>query len=218
MFERFDDDARRVIVLAQQESIQHRHSDIGVGHLLLGLIELGRGAAHEVLAAQDVDIDRARVAFTSIRSDGREKPRGHIPFTPGAKASLELALRFAVAVGSRELQPGHLLRGVLDVDDTIGRRVLTELGVDLEQLGEDLAELVGRPGPDFHPSTPGEAGGAPEVGGSSALPQCPGCRAPLDDALRTHVVEASSAEGDESIPTRVLACGRCGIAIGAWPA
>ncbi len=45
MFERFTQDARRVVVLAQEESRALRHDHIGTEHLLLGLLGAGGAAA-----------------------------------------------------------------------------------------------------------------------------------------------------------------------------
>jgi ATP-dependent Clp protease ATP-binding subunit ClpC len=45
MFERFTDQARRVVVLAQEEARLLNHDYIGTEHLLLGLIHEAQGAA-----------------------------------------------------------------------------------------------------------------------------------------------------------------------------
>ncbi len=50
MFERFTDQARRVMVLAQEESRLLDHGFIGPEHILLGLLSEGSGIAAEALA------------------------------------------------------------------------------------------------------------------------------------------------------------------------
>jgi ATP-dependent Clp protease ATP-binding subunit ClpA len=68
---------------------------------------------------------------------------GHIPFSPGAKKVLELALREAVALHSRELRPEHILLGLLREGEGLGSRVLADAGVNVRVLREDvLATLV----------------------------------------------------------------------------
>lgn len=50
MFERFDDGARHVVALAQDEARALGHPHVGTGHLLLGLLREPRGVAAAVLA------------------------------------------------------------------------------------------------------------------------------------------------------------------------
>ena len=49
MFERFTDQARRVVTLAQEEARMLRHNRIGTEHLLLGLIQVDDGVAAQAL-------------------------------------------------------------------------------------------------------------------------------------------------------------------------
>ena len=54
MFERFTDDARRVIKLAEEEARALSHGQIGPEHILLGLIQDGEGVAAEALQSLDI--------------------------------------------------------------------------------------------------------------------------------------------------------------------
>ena len=49
MLERFNDGARRVIVLAQEEARKLNHHFIGAQHVLLGLLREGHGVAARAL-------------------------------------------------------------------------------------------------------------------------------------------------------------------------
>jgi ATP-dependent Clp protease ATP-binding subunit ClpC len=51
MFERFTDQAWRVVVLAEEEARRLDHNWIGTEHLLLGLIREGDGMAAQVLVS-----------------------------------------------------------------------------------------------------------------------------------------------------------------------
>jgi ATP-dependent Clp protease ATP-binding subunit ClpC len=59
MFERFTNQSRRVVVLAQEEARRLGHNYIGTEHLLLGLLHEGKGSAARVLEAMDVTLDSA---------------------------------------------------------------------------------------------------------------------------------------------------------------
>ncbi len=70
--------------------------------------------------------------------------RGHLPFTPGAKTSLELSLRHAMRLEHREIRPEHIVLGVLSADDPGVIRLLSDLGVSRGILQVDLeAKLPG---------------------------------------------------------------------------
>jgi ATP-dependent Clp protease ATP-binding subunit ClpA len=67
------------------------------------------------------------------RQGGGRFPGGHLPFTPDAKKTLELSLRQALAVKSREILPEHLLLGLIRAEGP-GARLLADHGFDLAAL------------------------------------------------------------------------------------
>jgi ATP-dependent Clp protease ATP-binding subunit ClpA len=91
----------------------------------------------DALASIGVDLDavrrRAEAAFGPGALDraGRRCAPGERPFTPGAKKSLELALRNARALGSPTIGPEHLLLGLLEERDGVAGRVLLAGGADI---------------------------------------------------------------------------------------
>jgi hypothetical protein len=101
VFERFSERARLVVVYAQEEARGLGHRHIGAEHLLLGVV----GVEQAILPAGLEDI-RARIGT------GSAGWLGQIPFTPGAKASLERAMSEAIALGDDQVQPAHLLLGL----------------------------------------------------------------------------------------------------------
>jgi ATP-dependent Clp protease ATP-binding subunit ClpA len=141
MFERFSKSARQVVVRAQAECRALGHGRIGTAALLIGVatgdgraarVLAEHGATPEALRAQaagpaldghalaaiGIDLDeirrRAEAAFgPGALERGRRARGGHVPFTPEAKKSLELALREALAAGDREIGPEHVLLGLL---------------------------------------------------------------------------------------------------------
>jgi len=61
MFERFTSQARQVVVLAQQEARELRHSFIGTEHLLLALFDGGSGPAAQVLRDRGLEVKDVRL-------------------------------------------------------------------------------------------------------------------------------------------------------------
>jgi ATP-dependent Clp protease ATP-binding subunit ClpA len=108
VFERFSEQARLVVVYAQEEARALGHRHIGAEHLLLGVV----GVEEAILPARLDDV-RARIGT------GPGGWSGQIPFTDGAKRTLERALREAQALGDTEIAPAHLLLGMADEPEAV---------------------------------------------------------------------------------------------------
>ncbi len=155
MFERFTNQSRRVVVLAQEEARMLDHNYIGTEHLLLGLLHEGRGSAARALEAMDVTLQAVRDQVIEIIGRGQVKPAGHIPFTPRAKKSLELSLREALQLGDGYIGTGHLLLGLIHQGDSVAVQILDKLGANLKDLRARVTEeLRGNPeeGQDVPPA------------------------------------------------------------------
>jgi ATP-dependent Clp protease ATP-binding subunit ClpC len=68
VFERFTDQARQVVVLAQVEARELKHNHIGTEHILLGLASLEDGLAAQILA--ELDADRDAIGAEVLRALG----------------------------------------------------------------------------------------------------------------------------------------------------
>ncbi len=148
MFERFNEAARRVVVLAQEEARLLRHNYIGTEHLLLALTHLAEGPVAAALRSAGVDLEDARSKVLEIIGQGAQEPSGHIPFTPRAKTVLELSLSEARRLGQSHIGTEHILLGLLREGEGVGAHALLSLGVDLPGLWRRLAAEVESDGSD----------------------------------------------------------------------
>ena len=154
MFERFTDPARRVVVLAQEQSRLLNHNYVGTEHILLGLIEEGEGVAARALEGLGVRLDSARSEVVETIGRGYQSPSGHIPFTPRAKKVLELSLREALQLGHNYIGTEHVLLGLIREGDGVGTQVLEKLGADLPRVRDTVLKSIA----GVAPSEPLEAG------------------------------------------------------------
>jgi ATP-dependent Clp protease ATP-binding subunit ClpC len=144
MFERFTGGARHLVVDAQEQARVMRHPSIGSEHLLLSLTRVGGGVAVEVLEARGVTETAVRAEIDRLVGGGAEATEqraaaaGHIPFTPNAKKTLELALREAMHLGHDAISCEHVAIALTSESYTVAARVLTALDVDPPQLRRDL--------------------------------------------------------------------------------
>src|SRR5881394_951259 len=147
MFERFTDQARQVVVLAQEEARLMRHGHIGTEHLLVALARVGDEVASPMLADHGLTAEKARAEVVAIIGVGNTEPGGQLPFTPAAHDALEATLRESLELGHDRVQPAHLLLGVLRQRDGVARRVLAGAGAhpteSREEVERRLASISG---------------------------------------------------------------------------
>ncbi len=165
MFERFTDQARRVVALAQEEARMLKHNRIGTEHLLLGLIQVDDGMAAESLESLGISLAAVREQVEEIIGHGRWTPPVNIPYAPQAKKVLEMSLREALALGHHTIGTEHLLLGLIREGESPAAQVLATLGADLNRVRQQVLRLLEdsreeepqRNGPGAH-SGPADAG------------------------------------------------------------
>lgn len=101
------------------------------------------------LALVGIDLEKVRRATEERFGAGAldpaptgRAPRGHLPFSAGAKHALELALRSAVVLRTGSISTGHLLIGVIDEGRDRGAAALRACGADLVGLRAATVELL----------------------------------------------------------------------------
>lgn len=145
MFERFMNEARRVVVLSQEEARRLNYNYIGTEHLLLGLIHEPGTVAARALEAAGIDLEHLRVQVEQVIGCGPRAPDGHIPFTPGVREVFELSGQEAGELHDRNIGPEHLLLGLIREGTGIAAQVLTELGADLPSTRDQVVRLKHSP-------------------------------------------------------------------------
>ncbi|MGH3854913.1 MAG: Clp protease N-terminal domain-containing protein [Pseudonocardiaceae bacterium] len=148
-FKRFTHRARRTIVLAQEEARLLCHDHLGTEHLLLGLLAEGEGIGGQALAGAGVTLDAARAGVEEITGRGQTMLSGHIPFTPGAKKALELALCEALELGHNYIGTEHLLFALLKEREDTPVRILLAAHAQPDQLRATALALLERAAAPF---------------------------------------------------------------------
>jgi ATP-dependent Clp protease ATP-binding subunit ClpA len=142
MFERFTDQARRVVVQAQEEARTLGHNYIGTEHILLGLLVEREGLAAQALSTLGISLDTAREQVVEIAGAGTGQQSGHIPFTPRTKKVLELSLREAQRLGHDHIGTEHILLGLVREGDGVGAQILKRQGASLDRVREQVLATV----------------------------------------------------------------------------
>jgi ATP-dependent Clp protease ATP-binding subunit ClpA len=143
-YERFTDRSRKVLHLANEEAQRFNHEYIGTEHLLLGLVKEGRGVAASVLKKFDIDLQKVRHEVEKLVGLGSDTvTMGRLPQTPDSKRVLEYATEEARKIGHYYVGTEHLLLGLLREPEWKAAQVLTNLGLQLEAVRNELLRFLG---------------------------------------------------------------------------
>jgi ATP-dependent Clp protease ATP-binding subunit ClpA len=225
VFERFTEKARRVVVLAQEESRELGHDHIGTEHLLLALIREEDGIAGQALGEAGITLDAARKQVEAAVGRGEPEPkrrsgkrwRRHVPFTSRAKKTMELSLRESLGLGHNYIGTEHLLLGLLSLGEGTGSETLANLRADSAQLRESVLKLA-RTRPEALTPTVEfreaefEMREAPS--GEAAIPRCPQCHATLAETAAVRSMDLPLHEGEGTRTVAFAFCRRCGCSLG----
>ncbi|MBS0260751.1 MAG: hypothetical protein JSS02_02245 [Planctomycetes bacterium] len=129
-----------------------KHPYIGTEHLLGGLVTLDECIAATVFRNLNVNAERIRIEIDRIVATGPDRvSMGRLPRTPRAKKVIEYALDAARQRGDWYVGTEHLLLGLLREGEGVAAQVLTNMGVQREdverhilQARTDSSELAGR--------------------------------------------------------------------------
>jgi ATP-dependent Clp protease ATP-binding subunit ClpA len=143
-FDRFNDRAKRVLALAQDEAIRFNHNYIGAEHLLLGLMREGEGVAARALDALGVDLSRLRTYVESNVGRGTGAAPSEITLSPQVKRIIALAIDEARRLGHSHVGTEHLMLGMVRDGEGTAAAALASLGVSLEKLRHQVISTIGQ--------------------------------------------------------------------------
>ena len=134
-FDRFNDRAKRVLALAQDEAIRFNHNYIGAEHLLLGLVREGEGTAARVMDSLGIQLStlRKKVEVGIGRGDSTTSP-SEIVLSPETKKIIDNAISEMRELGHGHVGTEHLLLGLLRETESVAAKMITDLGVKLEDM------------------------------------------------------------------------------------
>lgn len=158
MFERFTSPARAALVSSNNEAKAFEQASIGSDHLLLGVSRAPNALAPDVLQSLGLTVSDVRQAIAAGRSadaprhrcEGQRGP-GQLALSDEAQGAVGRAFTELEHTMDYRIGTGHLLLGLASQKAGAAHRILINLGVDVDQLGEQLTEVL-RANPDDTPT------------------------------------------------------------------
>lgn len=142
MFERFDDRARKLLALANQQAQRFNHEYIGTEHIMLGLIREGSGVGINVLRKLNIDPRKIRLKLEEIIQPGPEMiTMGKLPQTPQAKKVIEYAIEESRGMDHNYVGSEHLLLGLIRENNSATFQIMADMGVTLEAVKTEISQF-----------------------------------------------------------------------------
>jgi len=147
--DRFNQRARRVLQIANEEAERLSHNYIGTEHLLLGLTKEENGIAGRVLRDMGAKPDRVAEMVERMTGTGRRSSSaGKLELTPRTKQVLEFAVEEARKLGHNYIGTEHLLLGLIRHADGVAIDVLRQLGLMPDRIRRETLRAIQQEQPD----------------------------------------------------------------------
>lgn len=153
MWQRFTERAKRVVFFAQEEAGRLGENYVSTEHLLLALVREQDCQAARVLARMGVRPAEVRSEIERLVTKGEQTPGADMQLAPRAKRVIDLAYEEARRLGANYIGTEHILLGIVREGEGLAGRVLSKLGVDLEQARRIVEELQASPSDAPQPSS-----------------------------------------------------------------
>lgn len=142
---KFSPRVRNVLTYSKEEALRLGSDDIGVEHLMLGLIREQNGVGMELLRDLGVDILELRKEIERNLKTGinRSKHISNIPLTRQAERVIRKSYLEARESKSPAIGTEHLLLSIVRDNDNIVSQTLLKMGVDYDSLKARLEEKLG---------------------------------------------------------------------------
>ncbi len=151
--------AEEALRYAAQAAFELRQDYVGTEHILIGLLKTDDSLAQTVLFNNDVDVERViDMVSQLIMNDNKTKLMEPGSYTPRATRILELAGREAKRFNARLIGTEHILIAMIKDSDSVGTRLLSTMGINLQKVYVDLLVAMGEDSNSYRDEIQGQKG------------------------------------------------------------
>ena len=141
-FEKFSEEARKVLSFAQEQAKLLNHGYIGTEHVFLGLINENECIATKCLVDLAVDLSTVKAKIDVILEEKQSTEVRELGLTPDAKKVIELAVDEARMMSSNYIGTEHILIGLLREGASDVVNILLEYKIDIDIVRARIADLL----------------------------------------------------------------------------
>ena len=140
----YTDKAKKAISYANRLAKSMQCNYVGTEHILAGLLREGSGVAAEVLAANNIELDKLLELINELVAPGDEVAvMDRDGETPRTQAVLERASEIAERFECDEIGTEHLLLSIIKEGDCAACRLLNTMGANPQKLFVDILGAMG---------------------------------------------------------------------------
>lgn len=140
-YEKFTDNARKVMQLANQEAQRLGQEFIAPEHILIGLVSSENTIPARIFADHGITSQTLRTEIEKILPSGIELVAAErLPETPNTKKVIEYAMEEAKTLHHSYVGPEHLLLGLLRIENekSIPHQVFRNLRLNPDRIREEV--------------------------------------------------------------------------------
>ena len=131
------------MALANQEAIRLHHDYLAPVHILLGILSVGSSVAALVLKNLAVDLETLRNDANKLVKPGdKELRQTKMAQRDDTRRAIQFSIDEARKLGHKYVGTEHLLLGVLREGNNIPAKILTDGGVKIERIREEVLTLL----------------------------------------------------------------------------
>ncbi len=138
----FTQKAQNTLKNAQRFASEMGHTYIGSEHILLALAAENESVASKLLLSRGADTEKIREKIISLSGLGSGSVTSGVDMTPRTKRIIEGSAIEAMRSGQGYIGTEHLLLALLAERDSVGAKLLEELGCSLADLRQEILSLL----------------------------------------------------------------------------
>ncbi|HUT96967.1 MAG TPA: bifunctional nuclease domain-containing protein [Dehalococcoidales bacterium] len=139
--EMFSESSQEVLNLAEEEAKRLSHNFVGTGHILLALVKQTHTIASAVLGNLGLDLAKAPLEIEASINQQSDIESTEVGLSSAVKKTIELSVMEAKRLGSRKVQPEHILIGLIRQDKGVAATLLKNQGINTEKIYIELIRL-----------------------------------------------------------------------------
>jgi len=167
MFDRCTSRADQVLFYARAQVSQLGSSAVEPEHILLGLLDEGKGLGCRILERRGVALDDLRSdVLRRLTARAKIPESDGIPFSPSCERALQSAAEEADRLLQKHVGTEHLLLGLLREEHSVAANVLAARGLRIDAVRDTIVEWLSRgeqPEPPGPPATPASTYRWPQI-------------------------------------------------------
>jgi len=141
MWQKFSDEARKAMAVAEEEAAKGGKMVISTEHMLVGLMKAEASAAAGVLARLGVHLGAVEAEVAKLEPDPvGKKPRTKVILSRDAKRAIDATYQEAMDMKDKIIDTEHLLIGLV-AQGGAATKILANLGANLEKVRKAVHEL-----------------------------------------------------------------------------